>query len=112
MLSWTTLGMAEWMRGGSPAIHGTRPVNDFSAHNSESPWIRWTLADDAVNAILAPDGRTVPIPSLPAEADPLAARWDGNPVGVTASGGGYLLDLGRVSDSPLPIVIRFNRKAS
>lgn len=79
--------LGRWMRTGTAAIHGSRPLETAIARNSDEPWVRWTKnggfawailgAPGPVNLDLSPE--TIDIGSaVTASGQPVEAKWDGH----------------------------------
>jgi alpha-L-fucosidase len=105
------VGLAAWMRRGSAAIHGTRPVEDSGRHRSDDPWIRWSVGERNVFAVVDEVGPSVRLPSLPADADATRAFLGDIPfVPELDDSGGLVVPLPGDAGAIRPVVVRFGRQ--
>jgi alpha-L-fucosidase len=98
--------LGRWMRDGTAAIHGSRPLETAVARTSDEPWVRWTKNVDFAWAILDRPGpvildlnpEAIEIGSaVTASGQPVEAKWDGDRC---------LLQLDPAADD-LPPLVRF-----
>ena len=92
------------MRTGSPAIHGSRPIDPAVAGPSDDPWVRWTTNAGFAWAILDGPGTV----RLDLKADAIDVRSavtaSGQPVQATFDGDHCLVQVGAASDDVPPLV--------
>jgi alpha-L-fucosidase len=99
--------LAAWMKLGSEAIYGTRPVPTALAEPSEAPWARWTQKSGRAWAIVDASGTT----ELRARPEAFELRSatlaTGQPLAVWEDNGRVLVDL-PLGPRTGPAVVSFN----
>ncbi|WP_345605590.1 alpha-L-fucosidase [Pseudonocardia adelaidensis] len=108
--------LAGWMAANPGVVHGSRPLEDGIADDSDEPWVRWTRTGDRAWAVVDASGRPGRWKQagrvrvvLPARADRLelasAALADGAPVAAQAEPAGVAVEL---PSRDLPVAVGFD----